>query len=137
MVFHLSEFPVSKLAGYKNLIFGVSTWGIGDLQEDWNIFFPELSKADLKGKTIALFGLGDAESYPDTFVDGMGTIYEIIKDKGCTIIGQVDAADYNFEDSKAVYEGSFIGLPLDEDNESNLTDSRIEKWLTKIIAQLI
>ena len=137
VIFNVSDFPVSVLKEYNNLILGISTWGIGELQDDWEEFLPELARADLEGKIIALFGLGDAESYPDSFVDGMGAIYTDIKDKGCTIVGQVDAADYSFEASKAVYEGRFIGLPLDEENESDLTESRLGKWLTEITAQFI
>jgi len=135
--FNVSEFSTSRLDECKNLIFGISTWGIGDLQEDWNNFLPEFRKADLKGKIIALFGLGDYESYPDSFVDGMGAIYELIKDKGCTLIGQVDTSDYTFDKSKAVYKGRFVGLPLDEDNESDLTDTRIENWLNEILKQFL
>ena len=137
VIFNVSDFPVSVLKEYNNLILGISTWGIGELQDDWEEFLPELVKADLRGKSIAIFGLGDAESYPDSFVDGMGIIYEEIKDKGCTIVGQVDTADYNFEVSKAVYNGKFVGLPLDEDNESELTESRLGKWLTEITVQFI
>ncbi|MBL7113486.1 MAG: flavodoxin [Bacteroidales bacterium] len=135
--FNVSDFSVSRLAEYNNLILGVSTLGIGAIQDHWKDFLPKLARADLNGKTIALFGLGDTESYPDTFVDGMGIVYEAIRKKGCTIIGQVDTIGYSFEHSGAVYEGKFIGLPLDEDNESELTPSRIENWLNEITAKFI
>jgi flavodoxin I len=65
-------------------------------------------------------------------VDGIATIYEEIKDKGCAIVGQVETEEYDFEDSRAVYEGKFIGLPIDEDNESDLTEQRINDWLAQI-----
>lgn len=120
------------LADYQNLILGVSTWGIGDLQDDWEVFLPKLEKADLKGKTIAIFGLGDADGYPDTFVDGIGTIYKSIKDSGCKIIGFTETEGYSFEDSTALVDGKFVGLPLDEDNECKLTDSRLEKWVEQL-----
>jgi flavodoxin I len=136
-IFNVSDFQVSELADYRNLILGVSTWGIGELQDDWTAFLPELTRSDLKGKTIALFGLGDAESYPDSFVDGMGIIYDAIRDKGCNIVGTVDTEGYLFDHSKAVYEGKFIGLPLDEDNEGEFTESRLEKWLADITVQFV
>ena len=118
---------------YTNIILGTSTWGIGDLQDDWENFLPNLAKVDLSGKIIALFGLGDACSYGDSFVDAIGTIYEEIKDKGCTLVGQVETNGYSFDDSKAVYDGKFVGLPLDEENESDQTESRIDNWLEQII----
>ncbi len=124
--------PVNEIQQYQNLILGTSTWGSGDLQDDWDSFLPQLLKADLTGKTIALFGLGDSESYPDSFVDGMGIIFEAIKDKGCKIIGQVDTKEYSFDSSRAVCYGKFTGLPLDEDNENNLTAIRLSNWLKEI-----
>jgi len=67
---------------HEVLILGVSTWGVQDLQDDWNDFYPKLEKLDLSGKTIALFGMGDASIYPSSFVDGMGILYEIVSKKG-------------------------------------------------------
>jgi len=129
-LFDVSGKPIQKIAQYQNLILGTSTWGLGDLQDDWDSFLPELAKIDLTGKTIALFGLGDSGSYPDTFVDGMGTIYQTIAGKGCKIVGEVDCSDYSFDSSTAVSDGNFVGLALDEDNESNRTTARLNNWLT-------
>ncbi len=133
-IYDVSRNPVDKISQYENLILGTSTLGLGDLQDDWDAFLSDFEKADLSGKTIALFGLGDSATYPDTFVDGMGTIYETIKDKGCWIIGQVDTDGYDFDDSTALVDDQFVGLPLDEDNESDLTDSRIDKWIDELTA---
>lgn len=122
----------SDIDKYDNLILGTSTWGVGDLQDDWEGFLPDLKKANLEGKTIALFGLGDSSSYSDTFVDGMGILYEAIKDKGCAFIGAVPTEGYSFDASRADIGGEFVGLALDEDNEYALTDSRLTDWLNGI-----
>ena len=34
---------------------------------------------DLSGKKVAVFGLGDQEAYPDTFVDGLGILANKVK----------------------------------------------------------
>ncbi len=57
----------ADLNGYDFLFMGTSTWGLGDLQDDWEGFISQLQAVDLTGKKVALFGLGDADSYPDTF----------------------------------------------------------------------
>jgi flavodoxin I len=124
--------PVSEIPKYQNLVLGTSTLGIGDLQDDWDAFLPAFAKADLEGKNIALFGLGDADMYPDSFVDGMGIIYNAIKDKGCVIVGKTDTENYEFDDSKALVDGKFVGLPLDEDNQGDLTDERVKAWLEQL-----
>ena len=40
-----------------------STWGDGELQDDWYDAIKMIKTADLNGKIVALFGCGDSESY--------------------------------------------------------------------------
>ncbi len=124
------------VAANDNLILGTSTWGAGELQDDWYDGVKVLQGADLKGKTIALFGCGDAESYGDTFVGGIGELYNAIKDSGAKFIGSVSTDGYNFSDSDAVIDGKFIGLPLDDVNEDDKTDERIDAWVAAISPNL-
>lgn len=117
---------------YDNLVLGTSTWGVGDLQDDWESAIGELQNANLSGKVVALFGLGDSSSYSDTFVNGMARIYDAVKGNGATVVGAVDASDYTYDDSEAVQDGKFVGLAIDEDNESSKTDGRIAAWVANI-----
>lgn len=130
--FNVADEPTDELENHSLLIFGTSTWGIGDLQDDWEGFVAELEGANLEGKTIAIFGLGDADSYADSFVDGMKIIYDAVEGKGCKIIGFVDTDGYEYDSSAAEVNGKFIGLPLDEDNESDKTEERIKNWVEQI-----
>lgn len=120
------------ISRYDNLILGTSTWGSGEMQDDWYDGLPKLQNANLSGKTIALFGCGDADSYCDTFVGGMAEIYNGVKDSGAKIIGAVSVDGYTFDGSEAVIDGKFVGLPLDDVNECEKTDSRIDAWLEQI-----
>ncbi|MBO5579373.1 MAG: flavodoxin FldA [Prevotella sp.] len=124
------------VAANDNLILGTSTWGAGEMQDDWYDGVKVLQGADLNGKTIALFGCGDAESYGDTFVGGIGELYNAIKDSGAKFIGAVSTDGYNFSDSDAVVDGKFIGLPLDDVNEDDKTDGRIDAWIAAISPNL-
>ena len=118
---------------YEVLILGTSTWGDGELQDDWYDAIKTLKSANLADKFVALFGCGDSESYCDTYCDGMGILYEDLKESGCTFIGNhVSTADYSFSSSIAVENGTFVGLALDEVNESDKTDARIDAWLADI-----
>lgn len=119
---------IEKLKDYQFLIMGTSTWGVGQIQDDFETFVERFLQLDLSGKTIALFGLGDQQTYPDTFCDGMGKLYELLEEKNPEFIGQWPADDYDFSESKAYRDGMFVGLPLDEDNEPDLTDGRICIW---------
>ncbi len=125
-----------ELAAYDFLFLGTSTWGIGDLQDDWESFLSDLKAIDLQDKKVALFGLGDSMGYPDSFIDGVGTLYEFFIGKGCQIVGEVAADAYDFESSTAVRDGKFVGLPIDEDNESNKTSERITSWIESLKTHL-
>jgi flavodoxin I len=135
-LFDVAKIKPEVFDEYPNLILGTSTTGIGDLQDDWDSYLPKLLKTNLEGKTVALFGLGDASSYSDSFVDSLGILYEAVKDKGCRLVGQVSTDGYQFDESKADLGGEFAGLVIDEDNEPEKTGSRIAGWVAAIAAQL-
>jgi flavodoxin I len=127
-----SKITTDKAGEYDVLLLGTSTWGDGELQDDWYDAIKAVKAADLNGKTVAIFGCGDSESYCDTFCDGMGIIYDQLKDSGCTFVGKVSADDYSFSSSVAVIDGMFVGLALDDINESDKTERRINNWITDI-----
>lgn len=131
-VMNAGEITVDKVNEYEVLLLGTSTWGYGELQDDWCDGINVLKSTDLKGKTIALFGCGDSESYSDTFCDAIGLLYQDLKDSGCSIVGKVSPAGYHFSSSIAVVDGMFVGLALDDVNEDDKTEGRIDAWLEEI-----
>ena len=133
---NVQDLTADVVVSNQNLILGTSTWGAGELQDDWYDGIKVLQDADLSGKTIALFGCGDCESYGDTFVGGIAELYNAIKSSGAQFIGAVSTDGYTFDDSEAVIDGQFIGLPIDDINEDKLTDSRIDAWVTQITPSL-
>lgn len=116
------------ISNYDTLVLGSSTWGDGELQDDWYDALDMLKEMDLSKHKVALFGCGDSSSYPDTFCDAIGLIYKELKDTGATFVGQCPVEGYTFDDSAAVINDKFIGLAIDEDNEDDLTDERIAAW---------
>ncbi|MDR1347140.1 MAG: flavodoxin FldA [Prevotellaceae bacterium] len=123
---------ITDFENYDVLLFGASTWGFGDLQDDWEDYQKKLTSINLSGKKAAIFGCGDSAAYSDSFCDALGKIYGIIKEKGCTIIGMVDTEGYSFDASESVIDDKFVGLPLDVNNEDNLTENRINAWLDRL-----
>lgn len=119
-----------QLLGFDNLILASSTYGSGDLQTDWEDFIGSLEEGDFSGKTVALVGLGDQDTYSDTFCDALYHLYE--KAKGGKLIGQTSTDGYTFDDSKAVDGDRFVGLAIDEDNQDDLTEERIDSWVNQI-----
>ncbi len=125
----VSAFDFSTVAEYDLIVLGTSTWGIGELQDDWESKVDDLKTVDFTGKKVALFGTGDQESYGDSFVDAMRDLYDIVKSAGATVIGEWPTDGYDHSESRAEIDGKFVGLALDEDNQNDQTDSRIETWV--------
>jgi flavodoxin I len=131
-VYDLSNTNIEKINEYDKLILGGSTWGDGELNDDWEDIWDDFTKIDLSNKTVALFGLGDQESYDDEFCSALGTIYEQVKNAGAKVVGFTSVDGYYHAQSKAQVGNDFVGLVLDEDNQSDLTDERISLWTEKI-----
>lgn len=129
-VYNIGQTDADTINGYEKIIFGTSTWGSGDLQDEWDSF--DFDSIDVKGKTIALFGMGDSSSYSDTYCNGMGILFEKFSAKGAKIVGAVSTDGYTFDESEAVKDGKFVGLALDADNESDKTEERISNWVEQI-----
>ena len=128
----IGEASVEDFDKYERIIIGLSTWYDGELQSDWEYFFPNLDDIDFTGKTVAIFGLGDQEGYGTWFVDGIGIVYDKIMEKGAKVVGEWATDGYDFDESKAVKNGKFVGLAIDEDNQTHQTEERINKWLKQI-----
>jgi flavodoxin I len=123
---------LTRLLAFDNLILGIPTWNIGQLQDDWDILFPQLDMLDFSGKKVALFGVGDQYGYPDNFLDAVGILGNKLIERGTTLIGRWYDEHYEFAASIAFVDGKFMGLGIDEDHQANLTNSRIQQWITQI-----
>jgi flavodoxin I len=132
MLHNVNSATVDDLQPYTNVVLACPTWDIGQLQEDWESFIDEIEKADYTNKRVTFVGLGDIDGYPDTYQDALGLIYDRIKNTTATFVGAWPIDGYEFEGSKAVVNGKFLGLCLDEDNEKELTPGRIEKWVAQL-----
>ncbi|UCZ57317.1 flavodoxin [Desulfurispirillum indicum] len=128
----IADVTAEDLAAYDHLILGTSTWGDGELQDDWDNGLTKLEGVDLSGKKVALFGMGDQSGYAYTFVDGIGILAAKVRNQGGEIVGSVDPDGYDFQASTAIEDGVFVGLPLDNDNESSLTSKRISAWVESL-----
>ena len=136
-LFLISDVQPSILLDYQNLILvsstlGRSTWEM-EQRDPWPSFLSQLQRLQLQGRKVAIVGLGDHVSYANNFVDGMGILADIVEKIGGELVGETSTIDYVFNDSRALRDGKFVGLPLDEDYESERTEARIEQWLSHLL----
>ena len=125
-----------EFLSFDILILGVPTWFDGELPNYWDEFVPDLKDMDMKGKTIAIFGLGDQVGYPENFADGIGVLGTLLRDRGAKLIGYTNNENYEFEWSKAIEKEKFMGLVLDQENQARLSKGRIEKWVASLKKEL-
>ncbi len=131
-LYDMSQAETDDFADYQHLIIGAPTWNIGELSSDWDAFFPDLDEIDFSGKTVAYFGVGDQIGYSDNFLDAIGILEEKISALGGKTVCPWPTDGYDFSESRGVRDGKFIGLALDEDNQGDLTESRIKTWAAQV-----
>ncbi|WP_455204575.1 flavodoxin [Kaarinaea lacus] len=142
---NVNRINVEDMLIYDTLILGTPTYGEGQVPGkstkvaagSWEEFLPLLEENDLAGKMVALYGLGDQEKYSDRFADGLHQLYTRLQQCGATIIGDWSTDGYTFEKSKAVIDGKFVGLVLDQSNQRLLTEERVDTWLEQIVPVLL
>ena len=136
-LFNIVDHSIVESLYYDFIIMGIPTWDYGELQEDWEEIWDDIGELDYSGKKVALFGLGDQLGYPEWFLDAMGYLHDLLAKKQAKMVGYWPNSGYTFEQSQALTEDKkfFKGLALDEENEFDLTQSRIEKWCTQILME--
>lgn len=121
----------TELGEYELDVLGSSTWGSGDMQQDWYDFLDGAKALDLKGHKIAIFGCGD-ETMSDTFCDAVGEIYDGLQVTGAEFVGAYSADVYDYVHSQADKNGKTVGLLIDEVNHPELTEPRVKDWASRL-----
>ena len=112
---------------------GADHWSNETIVDEWPEFFRKIEGLSFEEKKVAIVGLGNSLLYPSHFVDGMAGIYDRVSKLNAKVVGFTEAKGYDFTDSESLNDdGVFCGLPIDEDNEPELTTERLEKWLLSL-----
>lgn len=141
---NIGRTTLADFLAHDALILGSPTLGDGELpgestglsQPSWEEFLPQLAEADLSGKVVAIFGLGDQKKYPDEFVDAIGILHDAVVARGARTVGDWPTEGYDFAASKAVDGERFLGLAIDQHHQGMLTEGRIDAWLAQILPEL-
>lgn len=136
-LYNLTKATADDLRDCDAVIFGAPTLGEGELPETLEAFLPTLEEIDFSDKRVALFGLGDQVEYPAKFVDALGILYHKLKKLGAQPSGFWPLDGYTFEKSRAVIDGKFVGLVIDEDNQKDLTEQRVNAWVEQVKPALL
>lgn len=126
----------SALAAYDGLIVGAPTWNTGAADHlsgtHWDDLIENIRSMSLSGKPVAVFGTGDSVGYGEYFCDDIEELHSAFAEAGAKMLGYTDASGYQHSKSKGQVGDKFLGLPLDQDNESDKTDDRVTKWVEQL-----
>jgi flavodoxin I len=131
-IYDVIHSPTRSITNYKKMIFGIPSWNSHPIQDDWKDFLPDISEVNFAKKKIALYGLGDQIIYSENFLDEMGVMYDWLITRNVEVVGFWPADGYYFRRSLALRHGKFVGLALDEDQQSNLTSIRVDAWVKNL-----
>ena len=83
-----------------------------------------------------MFGMGDQEGYADNFLDALGIIAKDLIKAGAKVEGEWPIEGYEFTKSLGLTPDGkhFYGLGLDEENQAELHDSRLDKWFDVLVS---
>lgn len=130
-VFNVKD-GIEDINNYSNLIFISPTYGVGELQKDWENVFNAFKKIDFKNKVIGIVSLGNQLAFGESFAESMRIIYDVVSENNGKIVGFTSPEGYLFKESKAVINEKFVGLAIDEHNDSDITPERISNWINSI-----
>lgn len=137
-LFDIKDTALAKSQNYDLILYGISTWDFGELQEDWESTWDDIAQLNLQDKVVALFGLGDQLGYADWFQDALGMLHDEVILLGCDVIGYWPNEGYEFTASKGLTEDGqyFVGLSLDDENQYDVSDQRIKKWCEQLVEHI-
>jgi flavodoxin I len=108
-----SDYDGEDFSDLDGMIVGCPTWNT-DADEmrsgtTWDDYLETIQGYDFKGKTVAVFGCGDSQSYGDNFCDGIEELHNTFQAAGAKMVGYSDASGYDYSESKSVKDS---GIPM-------------------------
>jgi flavodoxin II len=134
-IFNAVDDGLAVVERFPLIIFGIPTWDYGGLQEDWQARWSEIDSLQITGKYFAVFGMGDQLGYSAWYQDAMGELHGKLIQRGGLPIGYWPNEGHQFTHSRGLTnEGDFfVGLPLDDTNQNELSATRISEWCQQLI----
>jgi flavodoxin I len=134
----IADADEAEIMGHEAIIVGAPTWHTGADEErsgtSWDEWlYQTLPNMDFSDKKVAIFGVGDSGGYADNFCDATGELYDCFTAKGAKIFGMTPDQDgIEYEETKSVRDGKFVGKMFDEDGYSDESEQRADDWVSQL-----
>ena len=123
---------IDEMENIENLILVSPTYGVGELQKDWENVYDKLKSLDFTNKIVGIVGVGNQFAFGESYAGAMRKLYDAVIDKGAKVVGFTSTEGYSYEETESVIDNKFVGLALDESNQDNETPDRIKAWIEEI-----
>lgn len=123
---------IDEMENLENLILVSPTYGVGELQKDWENVYDKLKSLDFTNKIVGIVGVGNQFAFGESYAGAMRKLYDVVIDKGAKVVGFTSTEGYSYEETESVIDNKFVGLALDESNQDNETPDRIKAWIEEI-----
>lgn len=123
---------IDEMENFENLILVSPTYGVGELQKDWENVYDKLKSLDFTNKIVGIVGVGNQFAFGESYAGAMRKLYDAVIDKGAKVVGFTSTEGYSYEETESVIDNKFVGLALDESNQDNETPDRIKAWIEEI-----
>ncbi|MGL5917760.1 MAG: flavodoxin [Cetobacterium sp.] len=123
---------IDQMSQLENLILVSPTYGVGELQKNWENVYEEFKNIDFSGKVVGIVGVGNQFAFGESYVGAMRKLYDVVEKNKGKVVGFTSTEGYKYEETEAVIDNMFIGLALDESNQDNETPDRIKVWIEEI-----
>ena len=140
----IDDMTATAIADQNPIFVGAPTWNTGAEDnrtgsEMDEFMYKELLDLDLTGKTVSVFGCGDAVGYSDNFCDAIEEMHDRFAAAGATMVGYTDPGliDPEFAASKSVRDGKFLGLPVDKINgDEDENEDKVKAWAEEVMSSV-
>ncbi|ABR49154.1 flavodoxin [Alkaliphilus metalliredigens QYMF] len=86
------------------VLFGASTWGYGEIQDDFLEYYNSMKSELLSAKDVAVFGCGDSVGFSDVYCRAVDLIIEKASECGANVIGEGLKVDGDVDDNVSKIE---------------------------------
>ena len=84
-VVDISALQIEQVTAADCVLLGSSTWGYGELQDDFATYLPQITAQVYGGKQVAVFGCGDQAAFSEVFCEAVTQIEAQLQKSGAVL----------------------------------------------------
>ncbi|MGL4904997.1 MAG: flavodoxin domain-containing protein, partial [Cetobacterium sp.] len=95
---------IDQMSQLENLILVSPTYGVGELQKNWENVYEEFKNIDFSGKVVGIVGVGNQFAFGESYVGAMRKLYDVVEKNKGKVVGFTSTEGYKYEETEAVID---------------------------------